>query len=102
MTTKPAFDTTPVGSDGFRRIIAAAFPNGFPAEQYWPLVTVLRQEMSFRSVAAYLTLVSGKSWPETYNDAMRVDSQPMCTLEDAAHMRAILDAHGYSQWLDED
>jgi hypothetical protein len=93
-------ETAPIWAKELQRIVATAFPQGITAELYWPIISALGREMSYRSVARHLALVCDKSYPVLYHDAMTADSRPMCDPDEAERVWALLNNQGFTAWLD--
>jgi hypothetical protein len=55
-----------------RRVVRAAYPNGVPADEYEPLVYVLSDMLSFRSVAHLLEDCGVRDYPLAYNDVLGI------------------------------
>ncbi|MBK8025638.1 MAG: hypothetical protein IPK19_30660 [Chloroflexi bacterium] len=84
------------------KMLNCAYPNGVLPEDYWGLLAVLHTEMSFRTLAHALSIVTGKTKVETYNDAAgftQADVQDPTSIDRAMER---LKACGYDEWLESD
>jgi len=55
-----------------RAVLQASYPNGVPPEDYEPLVYVLSDRMSFRSVAHLLEDCGIRDYATAYNDVLGI------------------------------
>lgn len=76
-------------------VLRDAFPHGVPAEDYFPLLAVLAEDMSERSLAALVAeLVDGETVVIS-NDAAAAQSNKRPSSADRASMRHRLIAAGW-------
>jgi hypothetical protein len=80
-------------------LLKCAFPNGISDEEYWPVLSLLHQVMSFRTIAKVLSVLSNKHRTEVFNDASGYGLDPPPPLEDVERVRQKLNACGYEDWL---
>jgi hypothetical protein len=78
-----------------RRILRAAYPAGVPAEEYEPLVYVLSQSMSFRSVAHLMEDCGIREYVGAYNDVLGIVDRHDLYAEAAKPVLEKLLRHGY-------
>lgn len=83
------------------QMINCAFPDGIESETYLPLLVLLYDQMSNRSLAGVVAEYTGEDYYVVLNDVYRV-----CTYvpepEAIAKVRRRLYACGYEKWLEED
>ncbi len=80
--------------------IQCAFPNGLPEEEYFPLLYILRHEMSSRAAASFVGMLLGKGQVEIYHDALGAKNK-ILDPEFVAQLKQRLIDCGYETWLDE-
>jgi hypothetical protein len=81
-------------------MIRAAFPNGVPDEAYLPLLALLHECMSFRSIAAVIPhCTTNKSYIDVYHDVMGAVSHEGPDAKAIEPVKKLLQAHGYDAWL---
>lgn len=54
------------------QLLQCAFPQGIEEQEYFPLLTILYEEMSDRSLAQVIADFTGKGYPAVLNDVYRV------------------------------
>jgi len=82
-------------------MIHAAFPNGVPEEAYLPLLALLHECMSFRSIATVVSNCTGKSYITVYHDVMGAVSHEGPDAKALEPVKLVLQQHGYDAWLAE-
>jgi hypothetical protein len=80
-------------------MIRAAFPNGVPEEAYIPLLALLHECMSFRSIATVVSYCTGKPYITVYHDVMGAVSHEGPDPKALEPVKRILQRHGYDAWL---
>jgi hypothetical protein len=78
-----------------RRIFRATYPQGVPPEEYEPLVYVLADTMSIRSVAHLLSDCGVKDYYAVYNDVLGIVDRHDLYAEAAKPVLEKLIRHGY-------
>src|SRR5437899_1879770 len=78
-----------------RRILRAAYPEGVPADEYEPLVYVLSDTMSFRSVAHLLEDCGVRDYAGAYNEVLGIVDRHELYAERAKPVLEKLIRHGY-------
>lgn len=57
------------------QLLQCAFPQGIEEQEYLPLLSILYEEMSDRSLAQVISEFIGKEYPAVLNDVYRVISR---------------------------
>jgi hypothetical protein len=83
-------------------MLRAAFPNGVPEDAYLPLLALLHECMSFRSIATVVSHCTGKSYITVYHDVMGAISAEGPDAKALAPVKKLLQRHGYDAWLAEE
>jgi hypothetical protein len=83
------------------RLVQRAFPDGITDETYWPLLSILGEEMSDRSVARLISYVTGREYAHALHDMLRVQSTDLPPAEEVNRVKERLRACGYEEWLAE-
>ncbi|MEO8608283.1 MAG: DUF3349 domain-containing protein [Chloroflexota bacterium] len=82
--------------------IKCAFPNGLLDEEYFPLLYILRNDMSIRAASSFVGMLLGKQYMEIYNDALGVNNKTLLPdSEIVAQLKQRLIDCGYEMWLHE-
>ncbi len=82
--------------------IQCAFPHGLSQEEYFPLLFILTQDMSFRAASSFVGMLLGKGYIDIYNDAIGVNNDlSLRNSEIVAHLKQRILRCGYEKWLDE-
>ncbi len=84
------------------QMINCAFPDGIESEAYLPLLALLYDEMSDRSLARLVADYTGKDYYIVLNDVYRVKSTDVPSPESIARVRKRLLACGYEEWLEQE
>ena len=71
-------------------MVQCAFPNGIGADDYYPLLAVLSEEMSFRALAGVVAAVTGKDPLFVYHDALGANSSKRPNAADVARIKQLL------------
>jgi hypothetical protein len=93
--------TIPVHLASTYDLVKCAFPQGIDESSYWPLLSVLAQNMSDRSLAQIVADFTAKDYHQVLNDIYRVSSEP-CSLAILEPLLKRLEHCGYEQWLAEE
>jgi hypothetical protein len=82
-------------------MIVGAFGDELPDKYYYPLLTVLGRQMSFRQSARLAEYLLGIRYATAYDDMLGVAAGdlPGCTEEDVRDVEGKLREHGYELWL---
>lgn len=83
-------------------LIRCAFPDGIDVESYFPLLALLEEEMSDRSLAETIAYCTKKDYSEVLNDIYAVKSTSIPSDEAINIVKSRLLACGYDEWLNED
>lgn len=83
-------------------MIKSAFPNSIDEENYYPLLSLLSEEMSYRNLAEVISFVTGLDYAKTLNDIYSVESSKRPSFEAVNKVKQLLLPFGYSDWLEED
>jgi len=94
-TTYDLNDPTRPWQSEMRRIFRATYPNGVPLEEYRPLVYVLCESMSQRSVAHLLNDCGVREYHLAYNDVLGIAYRHDEYAEAAKPILEKLIRHGY-------
>lgn len=82
-------------------VLSRAFPHGVPQHLYTPLISVLREEMSFRSIARALEMTFGTDYIKALNDAYGAQPLDALVANDLQEVQERLQEGGYNQLPDE-
>lgn len=82
-------------------MLECAFPNGIDEEDYLPLLAVLYDEMSDRTLARVIADFTGRDYFVVLNDVYRVGVTEALPLEVANSIKPKLVSCGYQNWLAE-
>src|SRR5262249_1488074 len=80
-------------------MIRAAFPSGIPEDEYFALLALLYEGMSFRTLATVMSYITGKPYPVVYNDVLGAVSEPELSAATIDQVRRKLQEHGYDAWV---
>lgn len=83
-------------------LLKRAYPHGIDAQSYFPLLTLLSNEMSDRNLAEVVSYYTGQEYAMVLNDIYQVQSVMIPSPESLANVKEHLLAVGYQDWLDED
>jgi hypothetical protein len=64
--------TIPVHLVSTYQLLQCAFPQGIGEQEYFPLLSILYEQMSNRSLAQVIAEFTGKEYPVVLNDVYRV------------------------------
>lgn len=84
------------------QLLNCAFPDGVSEAEYWPLLGVLHQWMSFRPIAEILAGFTGKDYIYCLNDVMGFGIDPWPSDEAIQNVIEKLRICGYEDWLREE
>jgi hypothetical protein len=82
-------------------MLQCAFPEGVPEALYLPLLAVLSEHMSQRSLAKVIEAFTEKDYAYVYNDVLYVLSTELTELALQTQVQALLRGCGYQAWLQE-
>lgn len=87
------------------QLLQCAFPQGIEEQEYLPLLSILYEEMSDRSLAQVICEFTGKEYPAVLNDVYRVGSAESVSsaieeVRDSVKQKLI--RCDYEKWLLED
>ncbi|MGL6341294.1 MAG: DUF3349 domain-containing protein [Waterburya sp.] len=83
-------------------LLECAFPDGIEEQEYLPLLSILYEQMSDRSLASAIANFTGKEYYAVLNDVYRVGSAQTMTSEVAeviSSIRQKLIHCDYEKWL---
>ena len=80
-------------------MLRSAFPSGVPEADYFPLLDLLYEEMSVRTVATVVANFTGKSHWRVYNDVLSAVSGQGADAAAKESVRHLLRRHGYDEWV---
>lgn len=83
-------------------MLRCAFPTGIPQDAYLPLLAVLGEQMSHRSVAATMVLFFGGKYVDHMNDVYKALSAQGPDAVTVQRVQELLIPCGYQAWLDEE
>ncbi len=83
-------------------MIRWAFPTCIAQDTYLPLLAVLGEEMSHRSIAATMVLLFGGKYVDYLNDVYKALSAVRPDSVTAQRVQELLIPCGYQAWLDEE
>lgn len=81
-------------------LLKCAFPEGISETEYRPILLLLEQAMSFRTLAQVVSALTDKSYADVYNDVPGVILDPPPPTEDIEKVTRKLDACGYEEWFE--
>lgn len=80
-------------------VLRCAFPEGVSDEEYWPVLSILHQVMSFWTIADVLSVLSNKDRSEVYNDASGFGLDPAPPTTEVEKVKHKLNTCGYEEWF---
>jgi hypothetical protein len=83
-------------------MLRGAYPTGIPKEDYEPLLSLLYEGMSFRTLATTLAHCTGKDYLEVLNDAYGAATPEALSPEGRERLDGVrerLQAQSYDLWL---
>jgi hypothetical protein len=80
-------------------ILKCAFPDGISEEEYWPVLALLHQVMSHRTLARVLSIIADKMYIEVYNDASGFGLDPLPHPDEIEKVRQKLNPCGFEEWF---
>jgi hypothetical protein len=85
------------------QLLQCAFPQGVMAQEYFPLLFLLYEQMSDRSLAQVIAEFTGKAYPVVLNDIYRIGSEapPSDIKAVLPSLERKLMRCNYEQWLKE-
>jgi hypothetical protein len=85
------------------QLLQCAFPQGITEQEYLPLLSILYEQMSDRSLAQVIAELTGKEYSIVLNDIYRIGSTALLTEVKAAlpSIQQKLRHCNYEQWLTE-
>jgi hypothetical protein len=83
-------------------LLTCLYPNHIPDNEYWSVLGVLHEHISFRSIAIVLEKLTPKSYYDIYHDASGFDVEVLSLLEkhDLEMVRSRLQNCGYNRWVE--
>lgn len=81
------------------KMLASAFPRGVDEEIYYPLLFLLYEEMSDRSLARAIAAFTGQDYHQVLNDVYKVATLDNLSTEAIDRVKKQLLEHGYDRWL---
>jgi hypothetical protein len=79
-----------------------AFDSGIGEDEYWPLIAVLREYLSFRAIARVITVMDTRyEYYTVFNDAMRFTAERVPDWTRVYRLRDRLMPCGYIDWANE-
>lgn len=75
------------------------FPNGLLENEYFPLLHLLRKDMSIRAAATLVGMLMGKPYLDIYNDALGANNI-QCDMQVVEHLKSRIESCNYRTWLD--
>ena len=97
--------TIPIHLSSTYQLLQRAFPQGVDERFYWPLLSILQQQMSDRNLAEVIAELTGRDYHAVLNDVYRVAAamhhpiQPPVSPELIQSVQQKLTSCGYAQWL---
>ena len=83
-------------------MLKCAFPEHVPPEEYFPLLAVLNEQMSFRNIATVMSFLTDYSYEKVYNDVLGIESTYLPAFEEKEQLKQKLIPCGYKIWVDKD
>lgn len=84
---------------GTYTMLKCAYPEGIPETEYLPVMALLYQIMSFRTMARVLSALTDKSYSLVYNDVSGFEADPQPSPEQVETVKRKLDACDYEDWF---
>lgn len=81
------------------QLIQCAFPQGIDEQMYLPLLSVLYEQMSDRSLAQVIAEYTQKNYHVVLNDVYRVGSMRNVSYQSITTVKQKLISAGYEKWL---
>ena len=82
------------------RFLKCAFPDGLDESEYYMLLYILLQDMTYRAASWLVGVLLSKSYMDIYNDALGVKSRYIPDQNKYMELKKRLDDCGYEEWLD--
>src|SRR5947209_16695063 len=82
-------------------LLQRTFPQGLPEEDYFPVLSILGEQMSNRSLASVISHFTGFDYAIVFNDVLRAQSTDVPRPEDRERVKRCLLDCGYAEWLAE-
>jgi hypothetical protein len=96
--------TIPANLVSTYQLLQCTFPQGIEDQEYLPLLSILYEQMSDRSLAQVIAEFTGKDYPAVLNDVYRVGAAK--SFSSAVEVEEVLDSVkqnlircGYEKWL---
>ncbi|ALF52363.1 MAG: DUF3349 domain-containing protein [Nostoc sp. TH1S01] len=83
------------------QLLQCAFPQGIEDRQYLPLLSILYEHLSDRSLAQVVAEYTGKNYYVVLNDVYRVGTMETFSSEVIDSIKQILMNCNYEKWLSE-
>jgi hypothetical protein len=80
-------------------MIRAAYPTDIPESEYFALLALLYEGMSFRTLATVVSYVTGKTYASVYHDVLGAVSEPELSAATIDQVKQRLQEHGYEAWV---
>lgn len=84
------------------QLLQCAFPQGIDERQYLPLLSILYEHLSDRSLAQVVAEYTGKNYYVVLNDVYRVGTIQTFSSEVIDSVKQILMNCNYEKWLSEE
>ncbi|GJD16201.1 hypothetical protein RIVM261_011570 [Rivularia sp. IAM M-261] len=84
------------------QLIKCAFPQGIEEHNYFPLLSLLYEHMSDRSLAQVIAEYTGKDYHVVLNEVYRVGEMETFSFDVTESVRKKLMNCGYEKWLSEE
>jgi hypothetical protein len=79
--------------------LKCVFPDGLKETEYFPLLYILRRDMTIRAASWLVGVLMGKHYLEIYNDALGAKSSYKPDLVMIEELTKRLQACSYEEWL---
>lgn len=81
-------------------MLRCAYSDLMPHNEYWAIVHLFSEIMTFRAMATILSYFTGKTYDDLLTGSIYgIETDPPPSPEDMAIVREKLDACGYQEWL---
>jgi len=98
MNTKTPYGDDPPDAETVE-FLKCAFPDGLKETEYFPLLYILRDNMTIRAASWLVGVLLEKHYMEVYNDALGAKSSYKPDLAVIDELTKRLQACGYEEWL---
>jgi hypothetical protein len=83
------------------QFLKCVFPDGLAESEYFPILHILRQDMTIRAASSLVGVLLSKNYLDVYNDALYVNTtRYVPDIPTIEGLKKRLAECGYEDWLD--